>query len=126
MKKLAYFLSAVVVAFCVAGCVSVETVKANKLNGQKLSASGTKVAHMNVQNWGIYLLNIPLLTGDTESVGSIAVMKDTVNATSVAPVLAKEAKKLGGTEVATAASQYSEFGLLFVSRSINMSGNVIK
>ena len=35
-------------------------------------------------------------------------------------------KKLGGTKLLDLASQYGEFGFIFVSRSINLSGNVVR
>ncbi len=119
-------LSLAAAAVLFAGCVSVETVKGADLNKQSISMSGRPVAHVNVQNWGIYLFTIPLLSGDTNSVGSIAVLKDTVNAQSVVPVVAAESKKLGGSKVLDVASQYSEYGFIFVSRSINVSGNVVR
>ncbi len=126
MKKMILSLSLAAAAIMFAGCVSVETVKGADLNKQSISNSGTTVAHVNVQNWGIYLFTIPLLSGDTNSVGSIAVLKDTVNPESVVPVVTAEAKKLGGKKVYDLASQYSEFGFIFVNRSINVSGNVVK
>ena len=126
MKKMILSLSLAAAAIVFAGCVSVETVKGADLNKQSISNSGTTVAHVNVQNWGIYLFTIPLLSGDTNSVGSIAVLKDTVNPEAVVPVVTAEAKKLGGKKVYDLASQYSEFGFIFVNRSINVSGNVVK
>lgn len=126
MKKMILSLSLAVAAVLFAGCVSVETVKGADLNKQAISNSGTAVAHVNVQNWGIYLFTIPLFSGSTDAVGSIAVLKDTVNPQAVVPVVAAEAKKLGGSKVLDMASQYSEFGFIFVSRSINVSGNVVR
>lgn len=126
MKKMILSLSLVAAAVLFAGCVSVETVKGADLNKQSISNTGTTVAHVNVQNWGIYLFTIPLFAGSTSSVGDIAVLKDTVNAQSVVPVLTAESKKLGGGSVYDVASQYSEFGFIFVSRSINVSGNVVR
>lgn len=126
MKKMILSLSLAVAAVVFAGCVSVETVKGADLNKQSIANSGTTVAHVNVQNWGIYLFTIPLFCGDTTSVGSIAILKDQVNAESVVPVIAAESKKLGGKKVLDVASQYSEFGFIFVSRSINVSGNVVR
>ena len=126
MKKMILSLSLAAAAVLFAGCVGIETVKGADLNKQSISNSGTTVAHVNVQNWGIYLFTIPLLSGDTNSVGSIAVLKDTVNPEAVVPVVTNEAKKLGGKKVYDMASQYSEYGVIFVTRSINVSGNVVK
>ena len=126
MKKMILSLSLAVAAVLFAGCVSVETVKGADLNKQSIANSGKTIAHVNVQNWGIYLFSIPLLSGDTSSIGSIAVLKDTVNAEAVAPVVTAEAAKLGGKKVLDMASQYNEFGVIFVNRSINVSGNVVR
>ena len=126
MKKMILSLSLAVAAVLFAGCVSVETVKGADLNQQAISNSGTAVAHVNVQNWGVYLFTIPQFSGCTDAVGSIAVLKDTVNPQAVVPVVTAEAKKLGGSKVLDMASQYSEYGFIFVSRSINVSGNVVR
>ena len=126
MKKTVLSLSLAAVAMLFAGCVSVETVKGADLNKQDLCNAGTTVAHLNVQNWGIYLFTIPLVSGSTDEVGKMAFFKDTVNPLSVTPVIAAESKKLGGTRLLDLASQYSEFGFIFVSRSINLSGNVVR
>ena len=117
MKKMILSLSLAAAAVLFAGCVSVETVKGADLNKQSIANTGTTVAHVNVQNWGIYLFTIPLFAGSTSSVGDIAVLKDTVNAQAVVPVLTAEAKKLGGKAVYDVASQYSEFGFIFVKSS---------
>ena len=126
MKKMVLSLSLAAVAVLFAGCVSVEAVKGADLNKQALSNAGTTVAHLNVQNWGIYLFTIPLVSGSTDEVGKIAFFKDTVNPACVTPVIAAESKKLGGVRLLDLASQYSEFGFIFVSRSINLSGNVVR
>lgn len=126
MKKMVLSLSLAAVAMLFAGCVSVETVKGADLNKQALSNTDTTVAHLNVQNWGIYLFTIPLVSGSTDEVGKIAFFKDTVNPASVTPIIAAESKKLGGTKLLDLASQYGEFGFIFVSRSINLSGNVVR
>ncbi len=123
-KTIALFLSAAVAAV-LSGCVGIETVDKKDLNGQT-SNLGQPVAHINAQNWGLYLLTIPLLTGSTDSVGSIAVMKDTVNAESMVPVVTAESKKLGATKTLDLASQYSVSGLLFYFREINVSANAVK
>ena len=126
MKKIMLLLSIAAVGLFMSACASVEVVKDPNLNGQAIANSGRTIAHLDAQNWGIYLFSIPLLSGDTSSIGSIAVLKDTVNAEAVAPVVAAEAAKLGGKKVLDMASQYNEFGVIFVNRSINVSGNVVR
>ena len=126
MKKLMFLSAMAAAAVFFTGCVSVNTVEKNKLNRENLSLAEMPVAHINVQNWGIYLLQIPLLTGSTTSPGTIAVLRDTVNAQSVLPVLTAESKRLGARKTLDIASQYSESGFLIVSKQINMSGNAVK
>lgn len=124
-KTIALFFSATAILI-LAGCVSVETVPPGNLNSQKISATETPLAHLNVQNWGLYLFSIPLFTGSTTSVGSIDVFKDTVNLESVFPVVIDQSKALGAKKTLDIASQYSESGFIFYSRSINVSANSVK
>lgn len=126
MKKLMIFAAALAAAALFSACVSVEVVKDENLSGQKIANKGTTLAHINVQNDGIYLFCIPLFTGSTEAPGSIAVLQDTVNAESLMPVLTKETEKLGAKKVLNLASQYSESGFIFYSRTMNISGNAVK
>ena len=126
MKKIMLFASALAAGLLLSACASVEIVKDKNLSGQKIANSGTTLAHVDAQNWGIYLFTIPLLTGSTENPGSIDVLKDTVNVPSLMPVLTAKSKALGASKTLNLASQYSESGLIFYTRSINISGNAVK
>lgn len=42
------------------------------------------------------------------------------------PVLTAKSKALGASKTLNLASQYSESGLIFYTRSINISGNAVK
>jgi len=126
MKKIMFLLSAAAVGLLFAGCVNVEAVQNEDLSGEKISLEGTPVAHINAQNWGIYLFSIPLLTGSTEAPGCIAVCQDTVNAESMVPVVTAKSKELKATQTLDLASQYSVCGLIFYGRSINVSANAVK
>lgn len=126
MKKIMFLLSVAAVGLVFAGCVNVEAVQDKDLNGEKVSLSGAPVAHLNAQNWGIYLFSIPLLTGSTEAPGSIAVCQDTVNVESMIPVITAKSKELKATQTLDLASQYSVCGLIFYGRSINISANAVK
>lgn len=127
MKKMILFsFSLAAAALLLTGCVSVESVKDADLNSQSISLSGQPVAHINVQNWGIYLFSLPLFTGSTNSVGSVAVFRDTVNVPSVLPVLTGTARDLNATKTLDITSQYSNTGFIFYSRSINVSANAVK
>ena len=50
----------------------------------------------------------------------------TVNVPSLMPVLTAKSKALGASKTLNLASQYSESGLIFYTRSINISGNAVK
>lgn len=126
MKKIMLLLSIAAVGLFMSACASVEVVKDPNLNGQAIANSGRTIAHLDAQNWGIYLFTIPLLTGSTENPGSIDVLKDTVNVPSLMPVLTVKSKALGASKTLNLASQYSESGLIFYTRSINISGNAVK
>lgn len=126
MKKIMLFLSIAAVGLLMSACASVEVVKNPNLNGQAIANSGRTIAHIDAQNWGIYLFTIPLFTGSTTNPGSIDVLNDTVNVPSLMPVLTKKSKDLGATKTLDLASQYSESGLIFYSRSVNISGNAVK
>lgn len=125
-KTIALFLAIFATAVVFTGCVSVETTSPANLNGQDLSLQGQTAAHINVQNWGLYLFSIPLLTGSTENPGSMAFIEDTVNVESVLPVMTAKSKELKASKTLDLASQYSDFGLIFYFRSINMSGNAVR
>ena len=126
MKKIMLLLSIAAVGLFMSACASVEVVKDPNLNGQAIANSGRTIAHLDAQNWGIYLFTIPLLTGSTENPGSIDVLKDTVNVPSLMPVLTAKSKALGASKTLNLVSQYSESGLIFYTRSINISGNAVK
>ena len=126
MKKIMLLLSIAAVGLFMSACASVEVVKDPNLNGQAIANSGRTIAHLDAQNWGIYLFTIPLLTGSTENPGNIDVLKDTVNVPSLMPVLTAKSKALGASKTLNLASQYSESGLIFYTRSINISGNAVK
>ena len=126
MKKIMLLLSIAAVGLFMSACASVEVVKDPNLNGQAIANSGRTIAHLDAQNWGIYLFTIPLLTGSTENPGSIDVLKDTVNVPSLMPVLTAKSKALGASKTLNLASQYSESWLIFYTRSINISGNAVK
>jgi len=126
MKKIMFLLSVAAFGLLFAGCASVEVVPNKNLNSEKISLSGAPIAHLNAQNWGIYLFSIPLLTGATDAPGDIAVLKDTVNAESMIPVITAKSKELTATQTLDLASQYSVMGFIFYSRSINISANAVK
>ena len=131
MKKcLLVALTAAAVMF--AGCASMEVTQDPNLNGQKLAAAGTTVAHITADNWGLYFLWIPLITGGTDNPGTIVFSQDTVNSNSVISMVTKKSKELGGTASQDLWSVKNSMMLpfpipfLFYLKSVNVSANVIK
>ena len=113
----------------VVGCASVQT--AQKLNDQKLTTGGdVSIGNVNAENWGLYFLWIPLLSGDTEKLGSIAVMKDTVNTESVVNLATKKAKEMGATKSVDLNSSASSMMIfppfLIFYKAVQVSTNAIK
>jgi len=117
-----------VLALGMVGCASVDT--GTKFNDMNLTTSGQKpVAHLNGSCWGIYLFPvIPLLTGDTASVGSIAVGQDTATVEPVVEMTTRKAKQLGATSVVDLQSHKTSLYIppVFWYKSCEVSGNAVK
>jgi len=88
------------------------------------------VAHLNVSNWGLYCLWIPIFTGSTEKPGDIAVWQDTVNVNSVVELATKESRRMGAKRLVDLKSNNSStwIFLTFVLflRETQVSGNAVK
>ncbi|MCX7765853.1 MAG: hypothetical protein N2246_04000, partial [Candidatus Sumerlaeia bacterium] len=93
----------------------------------------------NAQNWGIYLLSIPIITGNTKKEFSLsekgvtlgsAFFKDTVNLDCVAAMLTKAAKDDGATMVTDMKSSRRSMWiaplLVFFIKSNEISANGVK
>ena len=83
-------LAGVAALAALTGCTSLEVTSGEKLNNQKLSQTGTTVAHFTASNSGLYLLSIPLISGSTTNPGSMVFNEDTVNAGQVISMVTKE------------------------------------
>jgi hypothetical protein len=98
MKKLTCFIIAAALMLSV-GCSSLDTT--NSFNGLKLDSNKTNVSHVTGRVSGLYLLNIPLITGSVSSPGVLApvIGQDTVALTEVSKMVSGKAKTLGSTEL---------------------------
>jgi hypothetical protein len=136
MYKTAAVVLCAVFLISLFGCASLH--KATSFNGLELTAEGkTNVGHYNAKNWGLYLLGIPLITGDTEKVSDITekgmtinsvFLKNTVTLDSVADMLSRTAKNDGATileDTGSARSNMYFFPVFFI-RSISMCANGVK
>jgi len=134
-RKVIAVVLVVVLVLSLFGCASIK--KASTFNGMKLSLGKENVAHYNGKNWGIYVLWIPILTGDTDKVsgegGAIintTFLKDTVNLDSLAEMITRNAKEDGANTVVDMVSSRSTvwmapFLVVFV-KSVNMSASGVK
>lgn len=128
MKFNVLALAVVLMVAAVAGCASVDT--GTKLNGMDLASSGTDVAHMNAESWGIYFLPMfPLLTGDTSSTaGGMAVLSDTCRVEPVVDMITRAGKEMGAGRVDDLRSDRTSVWIppFFWYKSVQVSGNAIK
>lgn len=128
MRKLMFLAAAAVTAMLVQGCASVQV--ADKLNNQKIATAGSNVAHVYGENWGIYCLSIPIVSGSTDKPGSTVWGQDTVNVKSVTDMITQKSKTLGGASTLDLKSNTSSFWIMptFVCffRSVEVSGNSVK
>jgi uncharacterized protein YceK len=127
-NRFAVVLALVAVAGMLAGCATVQT--ATRFNGQQVTeANATPVAHVNAKNWGIYLLSIPLITGDPET-GVPTVLKDTVNVDTAVHMVTAESQQLDATRTTDITSSrqsiwIAPFLVLFY-QSVQASGNATR
>jgi hypothetical protein len=121
-------LAVMAVVVILAGCASVKTAGKADFNGRKLTmGKGVKdIAHINGDNWGLYFLWFPLITGSTEPVGEIVFLKDTVKLDKVVDIVTAKSKELGAKEIVDLQSNLSSFGFLFKIKDVQVSGNAVK
>lgn len=132
MKKLLLAMVAAVVVV-VSGCASVQVTEQADLSGLKLTPAEEPIAHLNAQNWGLYFLSFPLITGSAEKPGKIAFFsEDSVNVPKTVNVLTKKAKELNATKVTAIASDRGSMMIpipipfLFYMKTTNVSGNAVR
>lgn len=130
MKKIIVALAAITAGLFIQGCASTQV--ADELNGQKISTcpKAQNVAHVYGDNWGIYCLSIPLLSGSIDKPGSIVWMQDTVNVKAVTKMVTARSKELGADSTVDLKSNASSFwimpGIVLFFRSVEVSGNATK
>ena len=132
MKKwMINVLAAGVAIALLSGCASVQTSK--NLNGQKIDATGSPIAHIYAENCGYYLLWIPLITGQTEkgTVGKIGFGKDTVRVEDMVDVVTRESSARGATKTLDLVSETGSWPMLpipflFKIKTVQVSGNAVK
>lgn len=126
MKKSVLITIAIVCLALIQGCASTQVAK--DLNGEQIATTGNNVAHVYGNNWGLYCLSIPMITGSTENPGSISwFSEDSVSVPSVTKMVTAKTKALGATSTLDIKSNTSSFWIfptfvLFI-RTVEVSGN---
>lgn len=127
MKKTTMFGAMAAAALLAGGCSSVQTASTVDLNGMPVTASGTTVAHVSANNCGLYLLWIPLITGDCHNAGGFAFLgEDSVSAPAVTNLVTRKAKSLGATKTLDLVSTNASSGFIFYWKSSWVSGNAVR
>lgn len=116
----------VLTAVAMTGCSTVSVVPASDLSKVQLAPSGTTLAHLNADSWGLYFFCWPVLTGSTNNPGNIVFMEDTVNIPCVTKMMTAKSKALGATQTLEVTSEYSGIDFIFWIRSVEMSGAAVR
>ena len=126
--KVLKVLAVMAAVVMLAGCASVKTAGKKDFNGRKLTMGKgvTDIAHVNGDNWGLYFLWFPLMTGSTDTVGEMVFFNDTVKLDKVVGIVTAKGKELGAKDVVDLQSNVSRFGLLFSFKNVQVSGNAVK
>lgn len=117
------------------GCSTLKTGK--ELNGQMLTATNDEpVAHIYGDTWGLYLFPlIPVITGDTDSPGSMTFFNDTVTVEDTVDMVTKKSSQMGAKKTTDIQSSYTSIWIPFVPippfflywyKSVTVSGNAVK
>ena len=130
MKKVLAVFTAIAAAAVMSACSSVEV--ANTFNNVKITEAPNAACleHLNAEIWGIYLFNIPLLSGSSKQPGRCAVFTDTVKVDNVVTMLTRKAADDQATTVADLNSERTSTWipvfLVIWYRSVQASGNAIR
>ncbi len=126
MKKFIQITIAAIVTCLLAGCSTVRMTELDQLNGMPIALQGQSVAHLNVENWGLYLFGLPLITGGIEEADTTAWFSDTVNVPNVINLTTKTARKIGGRKVLDMTSSWHDIGFIIYIRKCQVSANVVR
>ena len=131
IKKALGVTLCVLLVVAATGCAKLQS--GDSFAGLDLTAEGMDGTHYNGKNWGIYLLWIPLITGDTDNPNGFLAMSfltDNVNVDAVGEMIADEAAADGATALEDLNSWVSGFPVLFPPtlfyRSVGMSANGVQ
>jgi hypothetical protein len=121
----------VAIGLLITGCATLKVVSTDQLNEQRLSESGTPVAHLYVANWGIYLFSfIPIVTGNIDNAGGAQIPRlftHNVRVDLLVEKLTQESRRRGGTFVTDLRTRdrsiWMPLTLIFWLNEFEVSGN---
>jgi len=130
-RMLGYLVVAVLASGLFGGCASLSTAK--RFNGLDVTVEKTTpVEHLNAHVSGLYLLSIPLITGDTKGGGLFLFHTDTATLDECVDYLTRRAKADGAAKATDMVSRRTNqwlgpagFFVLFW-KSADVSANAIK
>ena len=126
-KKTAFLFILTGAALLFAGCSAIQTANSSTFNGQRITATGTGVAHISGSCSGLYLLWIPLITGSVENPNSIVFGEDSCNVNAVTSMVTAKSRSLGAAKtldlVSTRESSTIPVFFCFRWRTVMVSGN---
>lgn len=113
------------------GCAAMKVVTPDQLNEQRFVETATPVAHIYVDNWGIYLFKyIPLVTGNVDKAGQSQVSRlftNNVRVDLLVDKVTQESRRLGGTMITDLRtrdrSYWIPWTLFFWLNEFEVSGN---
>ena len=122
---------ALAIGLLITGCATLKAVSTDQLNEQRLSEAGTPVAHLYVDNWGIYLFGrIPIVTGNIDNAGGAQIPRlftHNVRVDLLVEKLTQESRRRGGTFITDLRtrdrSAWMPLTLIFWLNEFEVSGN---
>jgi len=129
-KRTLMMFAAVVMAFAITGCTSLETSK--NFNGLGMTANRTKpIAHINARISGVFLFDaFPLFSGSVNNVDKVAAFVNTVSLDNTMGLVTRHARGIGATKLVNVNSYYHSrwlwYTLLSWERQMQISATAVK
>ena len=110
------------------GCVTIEVVPEDRLNGQQFATDAVAVAHVRADNWGYYLFKyVPLITGDVSHSGYPSFFSHTVRLDALVEEVTSRGRELGATITdleSTDKSAWRPLTIILWIREVEVSANL--
>lgn len=134
MRKIFVLMAACAAMVVAVGCASVQTASEKDMNGMKPTtvAADQAIAQVNADNFGFYLLSIPIFSGSTDKPGTMVFNQDTVKLSNVVNMATLKSKELGATKTVDTDSKISSMMIplpipfLFYLKEVQVSTNAVR